>query len=112
MSLFTEPRFEIRLLPEADEFLQGLSEEERNHIYLKLCTAQQVNDPKKFSKLRGNIWEFRFYFKKNAYRLYSFWCNVERRLVIVSHGIIKKSQKASNADIERAEKIRSDYYTN
>lgn len=112
MDFFTEPKFEIRLLPEADKFLQGLTKEERNHIYLKLCTAQQVQDPQKFSKVRGNIWEFRIHFKKNAYRIYAFWCDVEQRLVIATHGILKKRQKALNADIERAERIRNDYYMN
>lgn len=110
MNLIKLPNFDVRLLPDADKFIRNLEKEERTHIYLKLSIAQFQNDPRKFTKVRGNIWEFRFQFKKKAFRLYSFWCEKQESLVIATHGIIKKQQKAPLKEIEKAEKIRREYY--
>lgn len=110
MNLIKQPNFEIRFLPEADKFIRSLEKDERKHIYLKLSVAQLENDPRKFTKVRGNIWEFRFQYKTKTYRLYSFWCIEEKSLVIATHGIIKKQQKAPKREIDKAENIRKEYY--
>jgi phage-related protein len=74
--------------------------------------ARGVNPLIVFKKLQGEIWEFRTKFKKNQYRLFAFWDkeDVENTLVISTHGIVKKSQKVPQKEIERAERIRQQYF--
>jgi len=110
MSDFTKPDFDIRLLKDADDFIRSLDAETKKHIYLKLRKAQFENDPRKFSKVRGEIWEFRIPFKKIAYRFYAFWCKKNNSLVVATHGVKKKQNKASKNDIEKAERIMIKYY--
>jgi len=67
-------------------------------------------DDELFKKLNGEIWEFRTNYNKLAYRLFAFWDKSENKVVIATHGIIKKSNKTPLKELERAEKIRSEYF--
>jgi len=51
-------------------------------------------------------------YNSTYYRLFAFWdkCNGENTIVIATHGIIKKTSKVGKRDIERAERIRSEYF--
>ena len=53
------------------------------------------------------IWECRIQFGSNAYRLLCFFLN--RSVVVLSHGFVKKSQKTPVHEIERAEAYRRDF---
>lgn len=110
MTIIEKPDFKIQLLKEASNLIQKLDEETRSHIYLKLKKAQYENNPRKFSKVRGVIWEFRIPFKKKAYRFYSFWCKNEDSLIVATHGIIKKQNKAPKKEVDKAERIMNQYY--
>jgi phage-related protein len=63
-----------------------------------------------FKKLENTdgIWEVRVKLASNIYRLFSFWD--KDNLVIVTHGIIKKSQKTPVKEIRKAEKYKTDYF--
>jgi len=67
-------------------------------------------DDELFKKLNGEIWEFRTNYNKLAYRLFAFWDKSENKVVIATHGIIKKSNKTPLKELERAENIRSEYF--
>jgi phage-related protein len=54
-----------------------------------------------------DIWECRVQFGSNAYRLFCFFA--DKSIVVLTHGISKKSQKTPRQEIERAEKYRRDY---
>ncbi len=57
--------------------------------------------------LRGGIRELRVVFGGDQFRaLYFFWDGDQ---IIVTHGIIKKSDKVPPAEIERAIRYRADY---
>jgi phage-related protein len=62
--------------------------------------------------LNGEIWEFRTFYNKTHYRLFAFWDKTEKTeiLVISTHGIIKKTAKTPQADLEKAERIRIKYF--
>ncbi len=62
-----------------------------------------------FKKLTGSeeIWECRVQFGSNAYRLLCFFADNSE--VVLTHGFIKKSQKTSKNEIERAESYRRDF---
>ncbi len=72
-----------------------------------------VMDKELFKKLENSeIWEFRTLFNGICYRLFAFWDNRKGALVIVTHGIIKKSQKTPQKEIAKAEAMRKYYLNN
>jgi len=103
--------FEVDFLPKATEFLETLDEKTREKIYYNIKKSQYIQDSELFSKLNDFIWEFRTLYKSNSYRLFAFWDNTKEqsKLVIATHGIIKKAQKTPQKDIEKAEEIRRQY---
>ena len=62
-----------------------------------------------FKKLTGteDIWECRIQFASNAYRIFCFF--EENSVVVLTHGIVKKTQKTPRQEIERAEAHRRNY---
>ncbi len=74
--------------------------------------AKLENDPKLFKKLAGNIWEFRTLYRGIQYRLFAFWDKTKntQTLVLTTHGIVKKVGKVPKSEIEKAEKIRAEYF--
>jgi hypothetical protein len=44
--------------------------------------------------------------------LFAFWDKTEKRgiVIIATHGIIKKTDKISQSDLEKAEKLRKIYF--
>ena len=68
-------------------------------------------DKEIFKKLENSdIWEFRTTYNKTAYRLFAFWDNDNKKLVVATHGIIKKTQKTPRKEIKKAEDIKAQYF--
>lgn len=68
-------------------------------------------DKELFKKLENSeIWELRTLFNGICYRLFAFWDNGIRAMVMVTHGIVKKTQKTPKKEIEKAERIRLEYF--
>ena len=65
-----------------------------------------------FKKLKGEIWEFRTLFNKTHFRVFAFWDKEDNQqtLVLATHGIIKKTGKTPEKEIEKAEQIRLKYF--
>ncbi|MCB9032847.1 MAG: type II toxin-antitoxin system RelE/ParE family toxin [Chitinophagales bacterium] len=104
--------FEVIFLEQALDFLENLDLKTREKIYYNIDRAKLGLDPKLFKKLSDNIWEFRTKYNGIQYRLFAFWdkTNNTETLVISTHGIIKKVDKVPKVDIEKAEKIRNEYF--
>jgi len=67
--------------------------------------------PSKFFKhLEEGIYEIRIEYGGNIYRIFSFF--EKNRLIILLHGFQKKSQKTPREEIEKAKKIKKEYYEN
>jgi phage-related protein len=51
-------------------------------------------------------------YNKTHFRIFAFWdkTNVNHTLVLTTHGIIKKTEKTPEKEIEKAEKIRLKYF--
>lgn len=105
-------KFEVILLEEALDFIDSLDLKARKKIYYNLDKAREVNDPKVFKKLTNDIWEFRTKYSGLQYRLFAFWdkTNKTETLVISTHGIVKKVDKVPPNEIEKATKIRTEYF--
>ena len=99
-------------MEEARKFLSGLDEKSRDKIIYNIDLARIRNDNELFKKLKGEVWEFRTLYNKTYYRLFAFWDKTHKTqtLVISTHGIIKKTGKTPESEIERAEKIRQQYF--
>jgi phage-related protein len=107
-----KPKFEIVFLEQAIDFMSKLDAKAKRKIYYNLDKAKFENDPKLFKKLTEEIWEFRTLYQGIQYRLFAFWdkTNKIETLVLSTHGIIKKVSKVPKAEIEKAMKIRSEYF--
>ena len=94
--------------------MRALSKEVRGKIGYNIRRIQKgEHDIEVFKKLEGSdIWEFRTLYNKTAYRLFAFWDTENNRLVVATHGIIKKTQKTPVKEIAKAEEIRKRYFEN
>ena len=105
--------FEVVFMDEVQEFLDTLTEASRDKIMYNVNKVTGgVIDNDLFKKLDGSdgIWEFRTKYNGMEYRLLSFWDEQEKRLVVATHGFIKKTWKVPAKEIARAEALRTKYY--
>lgn len=104
--------FEVIFLEQALDFLESLELKSRQKIYYNIDKAKLGFDPKLFKKLTDEIWEFRTKYNGLQYRLFAFWDKTSKTetLVISTHGIVKKVDKVPKIEIEKAEKIRKEYF--
>ncbi len=105
-----EPRFDVIFSDEVDQFLNSIPEKPREKILSNIRKSRFIIDNELFKKLNGEIWEFRTIYNQTKYRLLAFWDKKRKKLVIVTHGFVKKTSKVSSKEIERSESIRLEYY--
>ncbi|MET4082601.1 phage-related protein [Pedobacter sp. UYP30] len=105
-------KFRVEFLEDAKEFLDELDEKSREKIVYNIWKARSTNDKELFKKLQDEIWEFRTKYNKTYYRLFAFWDKIDKAdtIVISTHGLIKKTDKISKTEIEKAEKLRKKYF--
>ena len=104
--------FNVIFLDEVEIFLASLDVKVRNKIVFNIDKARLLLNIKLFKKLNDDIWEFRTTFQSNDYRLLAFWdkSDSQNTLVICTHGFIKKSQKTPKSEIQKAMRIRLEYF--
>ncbi|MGN6543314.1 MAG: type II toxin-antitoxin system RelE/ParE family toxin [Ginsengibacter sp.] len=100
--------FETKFLMEADEFVAKLDQKSARKLFYNIDLAEQTNDPKLFKKLQGEIWEFRSRYMGNQNRLLAFWDNTDRAETLV----LGKDEKVPQKEIDKAERIRQQYFKN
>lgn len=105
-------KFEVIFLTQAREFLFKVDEKSRDKIIFNIDKARVKNDKELFKKVKGEIWEFRTLFNKTYYRIFAFWDKTDKieTIVFATHGIIKKTGKTPEREIEKAESIRLKYF--
>lgn len=106
--------FETRFLEEAEKFIAGLDSQIVKKIFYNIDLAEQTNDSKLLKKLQNDIWEFRTQQAGLQIRLLAFWDKTDSKstLVFVTHGFIKKSDKVPKNEINRALRIKKEYFDN
>ncbi len=104
--------FETIFLEEADKFIQSLDNKSQQKIMYNVRVAEQTNDPELFKKLNENIWEFKTKFFGKQIRVLALWDKTQKieTLVLATNGFIKKTSKTPSSEIDRAEKIRKEYF--
>ena len=93
-----------------EEFIDGLTEKEVQKIdYLLTLLRTQDRLPIKFIKvIRENVYELRIEYNSNIYRVF-FICD-EDKIVVLFNGFQKKTQKTPSNEIEKAIRIKNEYY--
>lgn len=104
--------FTTKFCKEVQEFLRTIEPKAAEKITWNIDLAEQTNDPKLFKKLTNEIWEFRTKYQNLQYRLLAFWDKTQDQetLVFATHGIVKKTDKMSNKEIDKAKEIRKQYF--
>jgi phage-related protein len=76
---------------------------------LSLAEDMDIVPSSYLKKMAGSddIWEFRFQYGSNAYRIFCFFAG--KSIVVLTHGLIKKTQKTPRKEIERAEAYKQDF---
>jgi phage-related protein len=75
---------------------------------LQIVISVQRIPTKFFKHLEDGIYEIRIEVGSNIYRIFAFFD--DNKLVILLHGFQKKTQKTPRKELERAKKLRKDYY--
>ena len=101
--------FKVKFLEEAKKFLDSLDEKPRDKIFYNIWKSKNVKDDELLKKLDDEIWEFRTLYNKIAYRLFAFWDENEKSLIVATHGIVKKTGKTPKKEIEKAKQLRDVY---
>ena len=101
--------FKVKFLEEAKQFLDSLEEKPRDKIFYNIWKSKISKDEGLLKKLDDEIWEFRTLYNKSAYRLFAFWDETEKSMIIATHGIIKKTDKTPNKEINKAKQLRAEY---
>ena len=105
-------KFRVQFLVDAAEFIDKLDEKTRYKVIYNIQKARVSIDKELFKKLKGEIWEFRTLYNKTHYRLFAFWDKTgnTETVVISTHGIIKKTDKTPQGEIDKAENLRRQYF--
>jgi len=107
-----QKKYNVELLDEVYDFFNSIDNKAVEKILYNIDKSQSSNDKELFKKLSSEIWEFRTLYRKIKYRLLGFWdkTNYNNTLVLATHGFIKKSKKTPKKEIEKAQRIRKQYF--
>ena len=93
------------------DFLDSLPKKVFQKIIWVLKLIQELDKVPSiyFKKLTNSddIWECRISFSSNIYRIFCFFQN--GKVIILTHGIMKKTQKTPKEEIQKAEEYKIDY---
>ena len=94
------------------EFFEPLKEKVKDKIdYVLFLVVSAERIPKKFFQYMDGtdgLFEIRIEFESNIYRV--FCCFDEGNLVVLFNGFQKKSQQTPKKEIEKAEKLKKEYF--
>ncbi len=88
------------------EFIEGLNEPDKQKVLALLQRSADNGPPKnkeKFNHLKDKIFEFKSY----QMRLLCFFAT--DKVILLTHGFIKKKDKTPREEIERAKSLKASY---
>jgi len=104
--------FRFIALKETKDFLDKMDKKTRKKVMYNIWKCKSIKDKDLFKPLTDDIWEFRTLYNKEYVRLFAFWDKEDNQdtLVVGTHGIYKKTSKIPQSDIEKANRIRQNYF--
>ena len=106
-------KFQIVFMDEAKNFVKSIPAPAREKLYYNFDKVScGFSSSELFKKLDGDsdLYEFRTLYNGLQYRFLAFWDEQKKRLVVVTHGLVKKTWKIPAKEIERAKSLRNKYY--
>ena len=93
-----------------NEFMAALDDGTRDKVlYILALLRTQDRMPVKFIKIvKDGLYELRIEYNKNIYRLFFIFDG--NKIVVLFNGFQKKTQKTPRTEIEKALKLREEYY--
>lgn len=95
-----------------EKFFKNLDDKTKNKIdeILYFISILDTIPPKYLKKIINskNLYEIRVEYRSNIYRI--FCCFDDDKLIVLFNGFQKKTQKTPNIEIEKAERIMSEYF--
>ncbi len=93
-----------------DDFMSEINDDVKKkvHYILDMLSTQDRVNKKFVSHIEDGIYEIRIEQNSNIYRI--FFIFEEDRIVVLFHGFQKKTQKTPKKEIEKAIRIRKEYY--
>ena len=96
-----------------EDFFEPLTEKVKNKIdeVLFMITVLERVPTKFFKSIEGvkGLFEIRIEYESNIYRI--FCCFDKGNLVVLFNGFHKKKQKTPTKELQKAEKIMTEYFT-
>ena len=96
-----------------EDFFEPLTEKVKNKIdeVLFMITVLERVPTKFFKSIEGvkGLFEIRIEYESNIYRI--FCCFDKGNLVVLFNGFHKKKQKTPTKELQKAEKIMAEYFT-
>ncbi len=93
-----------------EQFLETLDEKaiKKLDYLLTLLSIEKVVSKKVVKFIKDEIYELRMLYRGNIYRVFFIFDG--NRIVVLFNGFQKKSQKTPKNEIEKAIKIKNEYY--
>jgi phage-related protein len=105
---------EVIFLAHAEDFVDSLEVKARVKLFHAIRKTKERLIGQWFTKLKGSegIYEFRFDESGKFYRVFAFWDTEfqPETLIVGTHGIAKKTNKTPKEEIDKAERIKRDYF--
>lgn len=89
-----------------ERFFAELSDESKGRLRALLESIANKGAPRNVTKFRHEE-DGIFAIKQDQIRVYCFFDS--GRLIVVTHGVLKKRQKANPEDLKRAKRLREEY---
>lgn len=111
LAVFKKP-VKVKFSSEANKYFGKLDNKVKKKFFVAIDKLEAGFKGRWFEPLRDGIWEFRQRDNQKFYRIYAFWDKTEKveTLVICTHGMDKKSNKTPNSEIEKAKRIKDNYF--
>ena len=107
-------KIEVELLKEAEDYFLKLTDKMQGKFLRAFDKTESGLKGSWFEKLnsKDGIFEFREIDQEKFYRIFAFWDGESdsKTLILCTHGLDKKTNKTPKSDIERAIKIKKQYF--
>ena len=107
-------KIKVELLEEANNYFETLNDKVKSKFFVAFDKTQIGLKGQWFKSIGSDIWEFKTRDHQKFYRILAFWdkSQTTETLILATHGFDKKSNKTPRNQIERAKRIRKDYFEN
>jgi phage-related protein len=107
-------KIEVELLKEAEDYFLELTDKMQGKFLRAFDKTESGLKGSWFEKLNSEdgIFEFRERDQEKFYRIFALWGGESdsKTLILCTHGLDKKTNKTPKSDLERATKIKKQYF--